>query len=728
MQAQVNLDSLWGIWNDETAHDSIRIQALYSIAYDGYLFLQPDSAFYFAQLQYDFAKSKGLKKEMANAMNTQGISYYIRSDYDNALEYYQGSLKLREEVSDNRGVSVSLTNIGMIYSIRGDYPTALEYYMRSLKIVEDISDKVIMASILNSIGKIYKYQGNYPRALNYYQQSYEISKENSDKKGMANILNNLGSIYMNQGLYPKAIDHYQRSFKIREEISDKRGMAGVLNNIGLIYFYRNEYVKALDYFQRGLIIKEEISDKNGMAITFNNMGLIFKNQENYSKALDYYQRSLDIREEISDKRGMAGTLNNIGEVYLNQGDNQRALEYYQHSLDINKEISNKRGTAITLNNIGKISFNQGDHLQAVKWCENALNISEEINAIDIQKDACDCLYQVFKAMGNTREALAYHERIILLNDSLEVKETAKKLQQMEFARQMLADSLAREKEKLNIQMAHEAEVRKKNRIRNIYFVTGLFLFVFAIGFYRRIIYIRKAKQQVEGEKERSDKLLLNILPPEIADELKEKGRAKARNFESVSVLFTDFKGFIQISEKLSAEELVEEINTCFKEFDAICKKYDVEKIKTIGDAYMAAGGLPVPGNDSVKHTVLAGLEMKDFMIRKKQKCDTEGNLCFEMRLGIHTGPVVAGIVGVTKFQYDIWGDAVNTASRIENSGEVGKVNISQSTYELIKDDPLFKFQSRGKVKVKGKSAIEMWFVEKVTISKNAKSCESISGS
>ena len=225
-------------------------------------------------------------------------------------------------------------------------------------------------------------------------------------------------------------------------------------------------------------------------------------------------------------------------------------------------------------------------------------------------------------------------------------------------------------------------------------------------------YIRKAKRAVEKEKDRSDGLLLNILPAEIAQELKEKGKAAPRKFENVSILFTDFKGFTEIAEKLSAEELVGEINTCFESFDSICKNYGIEKIKTIGDSYMAAGGLPVPSEDSVKNTVLAGLEMMECMIRSKKKKEAESRTSFEMRIGIHTGSVIAGIVGYTKFQYDVWGDTVNTASRIENTGETGKVNISHATYELIKDDPQFRFFPRGKVNAKGKGEMEMWFVEK----------------
>ncbi len=226
------------------------------------------------------------------------------------------------------------------------------------------------------------------------------------------------------------------------------------------------------------------------------------------------------------------------------------------------------------------------------------------------------------------------------------------------------------------------------------------------------IEIREQKDEIEKEKDRSEELLLNILPSEIAEELKAKGKADARDFDLVSILFTDFKGFTETSAKLSAQELVSEINSCFEAFDGIMEKYDIEKIKTIGDAYMAAGGLPVPTDDSAKNTVLAALELQSFIRKHKNENDSVGKPAFEMRVGIHTGPVVAGIVGVKKFQYDIWGDTVNTASRMESNSEVGKVNISQATYALLKNDPAFSFEARGKIEAKGKGAINMWFVSK----------------
>lgn len=221
--------------------------------------------------------------------------------------------------------------------------------------------------------------------------------------------------------------------------------------------------------------------------------------------------------------------------------------------------------------------------------------------------------------------------------------------------------------------------------------------------------ILEQKNELEKEKKKSDELLLNILPSEVAEELMSKGTADAKQFNDVTVMFTDFKNFTQVSEKLSPEELVAEIHYCFKEFDNIISRHNIEKIKTIGDSYMCAGGLPVINETNAEDVVYAALEILDFILQHIENRKKDKKEPFEIRIGIHTGPVVAGIVGVKKFAYDIWGDTVNIASRMESSGEVGKINISGSTYELIKEK--FKCEYRGKVQAKHKGEVDMYFVE-----------------
>lgn len=222
--------------------------------------------------------------------------------------------------------------------------------------------------------------------------------------------------------------------------------------------------------------------------------------------------------------------------------------------------------------------------------------------------------------------------------------------------------------------------------------------------------IKKQYIEIEKEKQISENLLLNILPEEVAEELKQKGSADAKQYDEVTVLFTDFKDFTKLSEKMTAHELVEEIHTCFKAFDGIMEKYGIEKIKTIGDSYMCTGGLPLANKTHPLDVVNAGLEIQKFIADRMASRMALGKEPFNIRIGIHTGPVVAGIVGVKKFAYDIWGDTVNTASRMESSGEAGKVNISHSTYQLVKDH--FVCTPRGMVMAKGKGEMEMYFVEK----------------
>jgi class 3 adenylate cyclase len=214
---------------------------------------------------------------------------------------------------------------------------------------------------------------------------------------------------------------------------------------------------------------------------------------------------------------------------------------------------------------------------------------------------------------------------------------------------------------------------------------------------------------IQKEKDKSDELLLNILPAEVADELKEKGFTTARAYENASILFSDIKGFTHVAENMTAKELVKEIDTYFSAFDRIMLKFGLEKIKTIGDAYIAAGGLPQGNLADANKVVQAAIAMQQVVEQYGKERAALGNPYFELRIGIHTGSVVAGVVGIKKFQYDIWGDTVNMAARMEQSGVPGKINVSQYTYELIKND--FSCIHRGKVEAKNKGNVDMYFVE-----------------
>ena len=223
------------------------------------------------------------------------------------------------------------------------------------------------------------------------------------------------------------------------------------------------------------------------------------------------------------------------------------------------------------------------------------------------------------------------------------------------------------------------------------------------------IEIEKSRDIIEKEREKSENLLLNILPKETAKELKDHGLATPRYYDKVTILFSDFSGFTRISRDMSPEDLLGELNNCFKAFDEIVEQFGLEKIKTLGDGYMAAGGIPVSNDTNPVDAIKAALQINEFMAMRLKEKEAAGAPYWGTRIGLHTGNVVAGVVGTTKFAYDIWGDSVNTASRMESGGEVGRVNISNTTFELVKD--YFDCTYRGEIEIKNRGKIGMYFVD-----------------
>jgi adenylate cyclase len=500
------------------------------------------------------------------------------------------------------------------------------------------------------------------------------------------------------------LEYYQKSLAIRDEIGEKKGISGSLNVIGVLYHDQGNYPLALEYYQKSLAIDEELNDKQGIAASLNNIGMIYKEQGKYSRALKYYQKSQGIKEELVDKQGIAYGLINIGDIYQEQGNFVSALEYFQKALKIDEEIGEKHGMALSLGNIGRLYHKQNRNSLALSYCERELALAEDIGALYLQLEACQCLYDIYSKLDKNKEALKYFKQMIEVRDRLYNEENTKKMTRLEMQYEFDKKETETKAEQEKKDAIAIQELKRQKLVRNGFMGGFGVVFLFAGVFFTQ-------RNRIGKEKKRSDELLLNILPEKVAEELKAKGSADAVQIDRVTVLFTDFKGFTALSEKVTPKELVADLHACFSEFDRICEKYGIEKIKTIGDAYMAAGGLPSPNTTHAHDVARAALEMAEVVDKGKAKKIQEGLPFFEIRIGIHTGPVVAGIVGVKKFQYDIWGDTVNTASRMESSGEVGKVNISEATYARVKDD--FNCTFRGEIEAKGKGKMGMYFVRPI---------------
>jgi len=660
-----NVDSLWSVWNDTFQEDTVRLQALNGLI-DSYRRNDLDTAF-----------------ELADKM--------VRLASENELWFWQAE-----------GTRLK----GDILAAKSDFDKALEYLNESLNICHEYDFKSLLANTYQRIGTIHFYQGNYLEALRILQISLAI-KENIGEDDLSNSYEIFGAVYFQQSDYSRALEYFLKAAAISEKSSFEADLSTPYNNIGAVYFYQKNYKKALEYYQKSLTLDEETEDKLGVSITLYNMGEANLFMSDYQKAFEYINRSIEISQSLEDKWGLAGSYSMLGQIYARQNNYSKAQEYYETSLTIAQELGLRSELGATSIAIGKLNIDTGDYKKAIYWCNEGLKLAEESNSLVQKRNACECLYRSNKALGKGIEALEYHERFLMLQDSLNLRDTHEQLQQMEFSKQVEADSIIREKEKLEASLAFQTEVDKQKTRKNIFILVAIGIFLLA-----GILWISRAS--IKKEKTRSENLLLNILPSEVAEELKEKGESDAKDFDDVSVIFSDFKGFTRISEHLNAQELVAEINTCFKAFDKIITSYGIEKIKTIGDSYMAAGGLHTPRTSTTKDVVMAGLDIQAFIEERKSDLESQNKPFFEMRVGIHTGPVVAGIVGVKKFQYDIWGDTVNVASRMESSGQIGTVNISETTYNLVKDENDLMFEPRGQIEAKNKGKIEMYFVKKAS--------------
>ncbi len=318
---------------------------------------------------------------------------------------------------------------------------------------------------------------------------------------------------------------------------------------------------------------------------------------------------------------------------------------------------------------------------------------------------------VEEQITETEEAL---ENIAVEKEEAEARARRKEREVKELTREKLEQDYLLKETELDLAKADLAQTRSRNLIV-LLLIISIFIVALALLSYSRFRASRKARKTleeknklIEEERQRSDELLLNILPAQIAEELKNTGKAKAQKIDEATVLFTDFKNFTQIADKMSPEQLVRELDHCFKGFDYIISQYeDIEKIKTIGDAYMCASGLK-GAKGLPRNIVRAALEMQEFLEDYKQERSRLGLPYFEARIGLHTGPVVAGVVGVNKFAYDIWGNTVNVAARMEAKCDPGKVNISEATHDRIHH--YFNCSSRGRIAAKNVGAIEMYYV------------------
>lgn len=536
-------------------------------------------------------------------------------------------------------------------------PDSIEKYSRlllDLAIFENTDEMATEAYL--QLGNALNYKGNLSGALEMYLKSIEYAIKSNNSEGKGRAYTALAGTYSQSNDSKNAIYYYLKAIPILKDSKDTISLGSAVFNIGDEFLALNILDSARGYNEQALKLFQGIGYQFGEAYCSGNQGVLLAKLGREQDAENSINQAVEVLEAYNDYYGVSAYLDIMSSLYVEQRRLDLALNYARRSLDIAEKHGLKDQISLANLTLSRIYEDRGDMASAYEFFKNHITYRDSVNNIKSVQE-----------MGNLRTDFEVSQK----EAELTIISLRSKRQQL-----LLYGAI----------------------------LLLVLLAILATVIFRRLNFEKDTKEIIKKEKYRSEELLLNILPEEIANELKIHGKVKAHRFNSATVLFTDFKSFSSMAENISPEQLVESIDYYFKEFDSIIDKYDLEKIKTIGDSYMCVGGIPIENADHALSVVKAAKEMMAFTLQPKP--DHIKN--FEMRIGIHTGPIVAGIVGVKKWQYDIWGDTVNIASRMETNSQEGKINLSETTFQLIRDE--FECQYRGSIEVKNRGVWEMYFL------------------
>lgn len=613
-----------------------------------------------AQKGKDQAEKLGNKILQADAYNQLGYIKLLDQKKEQASALFQKAYKISVEQGYDKGAGFSQNGYGLLWLQVDDYAKALEDFDKAQDYFQKSEYELGEAFTMNNRGTVYEAIGEYEQALKQYLAALKIYEKNDEKKEMAVTYNNIGSVNNQMGNGESALEHYTLALKLSEKLNNKIDMASTLNNMGILYARLGYHKEALSFLDKAYNLSFENEDATLVATTLSNIASVYEGQGDFDKALEYYGRALSEYDKINDLKGLVSIFNNVGTLYSKKDDHEMALKKHLMALNLAKKISYREGLESVLHNLSLDYKALGDYEQANKYLTLHGQMREHVRNENVAKKFADA--QTFY-------------------------QTEKKDAEIESQKQEL-----------------DIQALRMRLILIILSAVGLFLIIVVI------LSIRIYK-----ERQKSEKLLLNILPKKVADTLKKFGETEPENFPEVTMYFSDIVGFTNTSKNLDPKFLIEELNDIFTTFDNIMERHGCERIKTIGDAYMGVCGLPAPNENHAQNIARASMEIVEALENRNKK----SSQIWEIRVGIHTGRVTGGIVGVKKYIYDVFGDTVNTAARMESHSEPMRVNVSQTTYERLKDQ--FLFEKRQPLVVKGKGLFQMYFLkeektEKITLS------------
>ena len=572
---------------------------------------------------------------------------------------------------------------------------------------ETIGYKKGMARAIAVMGVANYKVDDYEKAKVLLSEAATINQQISDTSNLAFCKYWLGNIELNQSKYSNALDLFQTSYALAEKIGDKKNIARSLDGKASIYEVLGEDEKALALYESALKTAKQADFKVWYPGVMLSMGNLAYKKGKVDTAIQIYNEAIVISDQVGNINNKANCYQKLAEIYYDKKDSKKAMEYIQQAMALFQQTGSMSSFSYSRLLMSYIVLSDKAYNVAIDLGLMSLDEGKANGEVQLQKDAAQVLYYAYLGMGNKSKALEYHVLFHDLSEATHNQDLTKKLARMDLEANFEKERQLSKVEEAKRDAELSAQIDKQKLIKKVSFI-GIFLFAIIAGlavfaFYQK----RKDNSIIAREKQRTDTLLLNILPEEIVVDLK-KADYKVNGL--ASVLFADIKSVAALpSSKPTTQTLQSELEFYYRSFDEITARHKIEKIKTVGDAYLCISSAGGGDEENAVNVVKAALEIRRFVQQQHEERMAKGLLYFELSIGIHTGPVIAGIIGIRKFSYDVWGDTVNIAARMEQHGEEGKINISGGTQKLVKDQ--FVCVYRGEVETKKKEKIDMYFVE-----------------
>ena len=569
-------------------------------------------------------------------LSIYAFSFIRRSLAIDAIPIVKQMLDLCSELPESEKIKREFrcNNIlGLLHNELTKNEEGLQYLEKAYELALIIDDKYIIATITGNLGLLHSSMSNDVKALDLLRFSEDISTQSGNREHLAIVCDNIATIFNKHGDYVRALEYYSKALELHTNTQGKDGIGRALGHIGSVYFHMNEIEKAESYLFKALEIHESIDYKRGIETWHEVLGDIMLKKEDPNSAIKHFTKAIEVNRELGNKATEAVHIGSLGDVLMFKGDLEEAFKNYEIALSILQEYDRKGdfydvqlSMTRILSNPVYVGYNP---VEAEQLLLQSLDNLREHSLKSIEREYLSQLSVMYKATGQWEKALSTYEESVSINQELNSNDIRNTIREMEFQKEY-------------------------NQLEQ-----------------KRLLEVIRLQEK--------EQLLHDILPSHVADRIIGGEKTIADECEDMTIMFADIVGFTTLSEHMKPSEIIELLNNIYSKLDLLADTYGIEKIKTIGDAYMAI-------SDSREDKVNHKLKMLTFAKKILAICSEiilSNGKTLEVRIGIHSGPTVTGVIGTKKLSYDVWGDAVNTAARMESYGEPGTIQVSQEFYNSI---------------------------------------------